>query len=64
VIGLVGSLVVLALLGALVLALVVRVPVRRFGRTVDAVRADVAARLARLRPLRADAAARWARLRG
>ena len=53
--GVVGALVALAVVVALVLVLGVRPHVRRLSRSVAALRADTAARLARLRALRAEA---------
>jgi hypothetical protein len=52
--GVVGALVALAVVVALVLVLGVRPHVQRLGRSVAALRADTAARLARLRALRAE----------
>jgi hypothetical protein len=51
--GVVGALVALAVVVALVLVLTVRPHVRRLTRSVAALRADVAARVARLRAIRA-----------
>jgi hypothetical protein len=51
-IGLVGALVALAVLGGIVLVLAVRPPARRLARAVAVSRADLAARLDRLRALR------------
>jgi hypothetical protein len=51
--GVVGALVALAVVVALVLVLAVRPHVRRLTRSVAALRADVAAGLARLRAIRA-----------
>jgi hypothetical protein len=56
--GVVGALVALAVVVALVLVLGVRPHVRRLTRSVAALRADVAARLGRLRAIRAEAARR------
>ena len=53
--GVVGALVALAVVVALLLVLGVRPHVRRLSRSVAALRADTAARLARLRALRAEA---------
>jgi len=52
--GVVGALVALAVVVALVLVLGVRPHVQRLGRSVAALRADTATRLARLRALRAE----------
>jgi hypothetical protein len=51
--GVVGALVALAVVLALLLVLGVRPHVRRLARSVAALRADVAARLGRLRAIRA-----------
>jgi hypothetical protein len=53
--GVVGALVALAVVVALLLVLGVRPHVRRLSRSVAVLRADIAARLTRLRAIRAEA---------
>ena len=52
--GVVGALVALAVVVALLLVLGVRPHIRRFSRSVAVLRADIAARLTRLRAIRAE----------